>query len=135
MDMAERLNRVEEVLNEIKEMSESGSIIIVEGKNDVIALRELGVAGQIEIATYRPLFIFAEEISQKSNKNTEVIILTDWDKRGGFLASRISEYLRSMDTIPNNSLRSKLSSLVRKEVTEVEGLSRYIEKLRYSCTV
>jgi len=132
MDMTERLNRVEEVICEMQDLSKSGVIIIVEGKNDVIALRALGVIGPIEIATRRPLFLFAEDISKKTVKGNEVIILTDWDRRGGFLASRISEYLRSMDTIPNNRLRSKLSSLVRKEVTDVESLSGYVEKLRYT---
>lgn len=129
MDMSERLNRVEEVLNEIKDLSESGAIIVVEGKKDVVSLRELGVRGRIEIATYRPLLPFTEDISKKTN---EVIILTDWDRRGGFLASRISDYLRSMGIIPNNGPRSKLSSLVRKEITAVEELSRYVEKLRYA---
>ena len=127
MDGSERLENVEKVLNELREMAESGAIIIVEGKRDRHSLRELGVQGQIMLATYSPLLSFTEKVSQKCN---DAVIMTDWDAHGERLAMRIIEYLRSMGTTPNNKLRLRLKSLVKKEISTVEDLSRYVEKLR-----
>ena len=66
-----------------------GAIIIVEGKRDILSLKRLGIEGNFELATRHPLFNFSERIARLGS---EVIILTDWDRRGDLLAVKLSEY-------------------------------------------
>src|SRR3989344_4315793 len=54
----------------------SGKLVVVEGKNDVIALRDLGVVNVVALNT-RPVFSFVEGLSVK-----EIVILTDVDPAG-----------------------------------------------------
>lgn len=114
-------------MDEIKDRGELGGTIIVEGKRDERSLLELGIKGDIALATHFPLLSFAENVSEKGK---EVVILTDWDKKGEELARRLSVYLRSMDAYPNDRLRRKLGLLVKKEIKSVEELSKYVKKLR-----
>ncbi|MDY6958422.1 MAG: toprim domain-containing protein [Halobacteriota archaeon] len=127
MDATERLERVERIIDELKEVSRSGAVIIVEGKRDRRSLEELGVEGHIVLATYFPLLSFAENISCDYD---EAVIMTDWDLQGEKLAIRISSYLYSLGTRPNNWPRRRLGSLVRKEITAVEDLFGYVERLK-----
>ncbi len=127
MDVTERLERVERILGELREVSKSGVVIIVEGKRDRTSLELLGIEGHIVLATYFPLLSFAESVSQNFD---EAVIMTDWDLQGEKLAVRITSYLYSLDTKPNNWLRRRLGSLVRKEITAVEDLFGYVERLK-----
>jgi len=99
----------------------------VEGKRDVIALKKLGFRGDIETASHQPLLNFSETIA---NTGKDVIILTDWDRRGSLLASTIARYMRNLGTEPNLAIRGHLKSLVKKEIKDVESLYTYVMKLR-----
>jgi len=127
MDATERLERVERILGELRDVSRFGAVIIVEGKRDRTSLEGLGIEGHIVLATYFPLLPFAESVSQNFD---EAVIMTDWDLQGEKLAVRISSYLQSLGTTPNNWPRRRLGSLVRKEITAVEDLCKYVERLK-----
>ena len=127
MDASERLERIEKIICEVKELSSSGAVIIVEGRRDRTSLECLGIEGHIVLATYFPLLSFAESISQKYH---EAVIMTDWDIQGEKLAIRITTYLYSLGTKPNTWPRRKLGTLVRKEITAVEDLYGYVERLK-----
>jgi len=124
MDHEERLEKIETILDEIRN---SGLPILVEGDKDRASLNELGIYGEMFFASRHSLISLAEKISETQS---EVIILTDWDRRGDKLAGRITAYLRSMGVIPNNSHRNMLKALVKKEIKDVESLNKYVEKLR-----
>ncbi len=128
MQDAERLQRIERILEEIQALADEGALIIVEGRKDRVALNELGISGEILLASHPPLFNFAESISRKANA---AIIMTDWDVKGKMLAKKMSTYLRSSGLTPDLRLRGKLRKLVQKEIKDVEGLSRYVRVLRY----
>lgn len=127
MDDLDRLQKIEQIICEIKDLSNEGAVIIVEGKKDRDALNELGISDQISLASYPSLLNFAEDISRKTN---QAIILTDWDPQGKKMAKKISEYLQASNTKPNNLIRNKIKKLVRKEIKDVEGLSDYVHSLR-----
>lgn len=58
-------------------------IVIVEGKRDATVLRNLGVqAPIIKTQTRLPRYKLIEKIVEKAGKNGQVLILTDFDKRG-----------------------------------------------------
>jgi 5S rRNA maturation endonuclease (ribonuclease M5) len=122
-----RLERIEELLSELSEHSESGAIIIVEGKRDILSLKRLGIEGNFELATRHPLFNFSERIARLGS---EVIILTDWDRRGDLLAVKLSEYFNNFGLKPELQIRNKLKLMCQKEIKDVESLYTYVSNLR-----
>lgn len=127
MEDTERLQKIEQIISEIRDLALEGAIIIVEGEKDRDALSELGISGQILLASYPPLLNFAEDISRKTDL---AIILTDWDSQGKKLAKKLSGYLQASGMKPNNLIRNKIKKLVQKEIKDVEGLSGYVHSLR-----
>ena len=122
-----RLEIIEELLSELSEYSESGAIIIVEGKRDILSLKRLGIEGNFELATRHPLFNFSERIARLGS---EVIILTDWDRRGDLLAVKLSEYFNNFGLKPELQIRNKLKLMCQKEIKDVESLYTYVSSLR-----
>jgi len=122
-----RLERIEELFSELSEYSERGAIIIVEGKRDVLSLKRLGIEGNFELATRHPLFNFSERISRLGS---EVIILTDWDRRGDLLAVKLSEYFEHFGLKPELQIRNKLKLICQKEIKDIESLYTYVSRLR-----
>jgi len=68
----------------------------------------------------------ADEISKKYRK---IIILTDWDKKGSYLAGRIFNLLRDNDVICNLEYRRKLGFYLGPHISTVEELSMFSEKI------
>ncbi len=128
----ERLKRIELIIKELGEFSSNGATIVVEGRKDRRALRDLGIKGEIIFASRFPLFQFSENAADNSR---EIIVMTDWDKEGEMLARKISGYLTSFGCTPNMGIRLNLGALVKKEVIEVENLAGYIARLRVQCGV
>jgi len=126
-DAVRRYKLIERVLQDLGEMSERGAVIVVEGKNDESALRNLGICGAIESPGGQSLLHFTDSLA--SNYDS-VIVLTDWDRRGNQLSAQIVRYLQSHDVAINTDLRSRLKKLVQKDIKDVQGLKRHIVKLR-----
>jgi 5S rRNA maturation endonuclease (ribonuclease M5) len=122
-----RLERVEELLSELSDYSERGAIIIVEGKRDILSLKRLGIEGDFELATRYSLFNFSERIAKLGR---QVIILTDWDRRGDLLATKLSEYFENFGLKPELQIRNKLKLISQKEIKDIESLYNYVSKLR-----
>src|SRR3972149_834726 len=101
--------------------------IEVEGRRDVDSLRSLGINGDIRLACQKPLLEFTENLS-KSGK--EIVLLTDWDKKGGITARKIINHLLTYGIMPNTDLRSRIGSLVKKRIKDIESLNKYVNKLR-----
>jgi 5S rRNA maturation endonuclease (ribonuclease M5) len=126
------LEAIESVLPELNgngavERPADSLLIIVEGKRDVCALRNLGITSEIVSCSNQPVAEFCEAIAEK--KKT-VIILTDWDKRGGILASRLTEQFKNLEVPFETEQRKKLLFYSKREIKDVESLGTYIDKLR-----
>lgn len=124
----ERLERLEEVLLELNEYAHKGAILIVEGRKDADSLRCLGIKGEIRFATQQPLFDLSESLS---NSKKEIVLLTDWDKKGELIAKKLMKHLLIHGIIPKTDIRSKLRSLSKKRIKDIESLNNYVNKLRY----
>ncbi|MBP2030948.1 5S rRNA maturation endonuclease (ribonuclease M5) [Methanohalophilus levihalophilus] len=122
-----RLEKLEELLEDLSSRSLEGSIIVVEGKRDVISLRKLGIQGQIETSTTIPVLELSDRLA---GEGREVIILTDWDRRGDLLGSKVSSDLRYLGLDVDTDFRIRLSSMVKKEIKDVESLYSYMKKMR-----
>ncbi len=124
----ERLEKLEELILELKNLSDAGVIIVVEGRKDVESLRSLGVNGEIKLSSQQPLLDFAEKLSRSGK---DIVLLTDWDRKGGMVARKIIDYLHAYSIIPDMDLRARIGFLVKKRIKDIESLSKYMGKLRY----
>jgi 5S rRNA maturation endonuclease (ribonuclease M5) len=57
-------------------------------------------------------------------------MLLDFDRRGRELAERLKSHIEKMGIKANMQYWLKLSSLVGKEVKDVEGLAKYMKTLK-----
>ena len=102
-------NRILKILEKYK-IKNFKTPIIVEGKNDVASLRKLSFEGEIiQVNSGNSLLDFSETLG-KSYK--EVIILTDFDRKGVELKHRIETYLVGSDCMVDsflwNSIRKSM---------------------------
>lgn len=127
-DAVRRYELIVQVLEELKQESDCGTVIVVEGKNDVLALRNLGICGAIKSPSGQSLLHLADLLAYDHDS---VIILTDWDRRGDKLSSQITTYLQAHGTTIDTALRARLKKLVRKDIKDVQGLDTYFLKLQH----
>ena len=127
MSPEERLDQILRVLEELEALSEEMPVI-VEGLRDVEALQLLGVKKNIvSLSKGMSIFAFCESLSKEWNS---VLILTDWDRKGGRLARKLREALMANGAKPVETVRTRLAYLVKKEVKDIESLPTYLRRLR-----
>jgi len=104
-------------------------LIVVEGRRDILSLRNLGIESEIDIlpCANKPIAEFCEGIAETGKS---VIILTDWDRKGGILASALMTQFRNLDTECDGSYREKLLYHTKKEIKDVESLYTHFLKLK-----
>ncbi|PNX49355.1 MAG: hypothetical protein BV457_01995 [Thermoplasmata archaeon M9B1D] len=91
MDYKKSLEEIEKALIELREENKKIPVI-VEGEKDIEALKKLGVTGVIiSLNSGSSLIDFCDKIAREYK---DIIILTDWDKKGGFLCSTIRRNLQ-----------------------------------------
>ena len=123
MDYNKSLEIIEKALSELKEENKEIPII-VEGEKDIKALKKLDINGEIfSVNTGISITDFCDEIARKY-KN--IIILTDWDRKGGHICQLIKR---------NLSGRVKCNTYYREIFAKntmtktVEGLPSWINKI------
>ena len=124
-----REDQAEELIIVIARLKEESSSypVIVEGRKDERALREMGLSGTIlRLDSGSSIFNFCERLRGEHDR---VIILTDWDRRGGRLARALREGLTANGVSYDDELRKQIAFLVRKEIKDVEGLPKLLSKL------
>jgi 5S rRNA maturation endonuclease (ribonuclease M5) len=124
----ERLESIEKIILELQALSGCGAIIVVEGRRDVESLRSLGINGEMRLACQQPLLEFTERLSESGK---EIVLLTDWDRKGGMVARKIIIYLQAYGIMPNTDIRWRIGVLVKKSIKDIESLDNYVSKLRY----
>jgi 5S rRNA maturation endonuclease (ribonuclease M5) len=125
-----KVEEVQRVLECLVEESMKGTPILVEGKKDIQALRELGVAGSIfsaKTAGKSRLDVLLE-IEQSGQR--EIILLLDFDRRGKEWTERLKQELERIGKRPNLTFWNKLFGILGKDVKDVEGLVAYMRTLK-----
>ena len=90
MDFEKSFEDLNKALSELREKN-NVIPIIVEGEKDIEALRKLDIKGKIiSVNSGVSLTNFCDRIARKYQ---EIIILTDWDRRGGYLCHTIKRNL------------------------------------------
>jgi 2,5-diamino-6-(ribosylamino)-4(3H)-pyrimidinone 5'-phosphate reductase len=122
----EHLIKLMEVIEELKEEAERGIPILVEGKKDIKSLRNLGVEGTFVMVSRTPVFEIADEFIE--NNIREVILLTDFDRRGRKYAKVIVEELQGRGIKVNTEIRKKIIKYSHGDLKDIESLYIYISK-------
>lgn len=116
-------------MEKISEETAKGKPIIVEGKKDIDALKELAIKGKIITAkTGKSLLDVVSEIERTCSK--EVVALLDFDRRGRELTKSLKQFLERAGVKFDITMWSELSLLVGGEVKDVEGLATYMKTLK-----
>lgn len=128
----ERLEALERAVERLRETAESGTVV-VEGARDVAALDWLGVGGlHVAVQRGQPLPDLMEELV---GCPTPVVLLTDWDRTGGRLQSRLAENLAArvqLDVECRRRLAAACHSRTLEEVpSELEALRRAVHGGRH----
>jgi 5S rRNA maturation endonuclease (ribonuclease M5) len=128
MSKTRKLERVIELIHKLENQSET-TPILVEGKNDRISLRKLGIRGQIICVknSGQILYDVLDDIT-----SSEIILLVDFDDYGTSLAKNIIQHLENKRIKVNAHFWRRLKALVRRDVKDIEGFSSYLEKLKKS---
>ena len=124
MDFKQSFDDLEKLLIELKDENKTIPIL-VEGDKDIEALHKLRISGKI-IRLNRGISItnFCDIIAKRHNK---IIILTDWDKKGGQLCYKLKKNLIGRVDC-NTDYRKKIAQ--KTTIKTVEGLPSWIETIR-----
>jgi 5S rRNA maturation endonuclease (ribonuclease M5) len=124
MDYKKSLEDLEKATSELRDENKKIPII-VEGDKDIDALRKLDIIGTIiSVNAGTSLTDFCDKIADMYR---DVIILTDWDRRGGYLCHTIKKNLEGR--VNCNTYYREIfakNSMIRT----IEGLPSWIENMR-----
>jgi 5S rRNA maturation endonuclease (ribonuclease M5) len=124
MNYEQALEELEEALAELREENKTVPII-VEGEKDIAALRKLEVPGKIiRFNKGQSVADFSDMIAQKHKK---IILLTDWDWRGGRLCLQIKKNLENRVAL---NLQYRKVFAKRCPCRTVEGMPSWLATLR-----
>ena len=128
MSKARKLEGLLKLVQKLDRQS-SKTPILVEGKNDRLALRRLGIQGEIMClkSSTNILYDILDDVS-----SPEIILLVDFDDYGISLAKNIIQHLEKKRIKVNTHFWRRLKALVRRDVKDVEGIVSYLEKLKKS---
>lgn len=117
-------------MNELATESAKGLPIVVEGQNDVKALRELTIKGKI-ISSKSSGKSFLDTLAEiEAQKVHEVILLLDFDRRGVEWTRHLKQHLERTRIKPNLNFWNELHGLVGHDVKDLEGLPTYLKTLK-----
>lgn len=112
----------EEMISWADELKDSGKLVVVEGDKDVAALKSLGIENVMKLK--KPLYAVVEDVAAMAK---EVVILTDFDKKGKELYGRLRKDLMKHGVKVDTHFREFLQRNTR--LSHVEGLRTYVEGL------
>ena len=123
----------EALLDWLQDMNllEGGTSILVEGKKDIICLEKIGVSGEIQkINRGVPLLEIIDALSRDGSCK-KVVILTDWDRKGGQLAAELKRLCIAQGLPHDLDLRKRIAMLTGKWVRDVESLGSVFRRYVY----
>lgn len=121
MDVLEKLGKIEKLIGQL---NYGNFILIVEGKRDMAALRNLGLTAKIIAAVGRP----EQLVSKIVATGKKPVILFDFDETGIERTKRLAELLENEGVVPDITVRNKFRGLLGIRFFE-ESDSRF-EKLK-----
>lgn len=107
-------------MQELEKIKLKNILVVVEGYKDKRTLGKFGITNVITLK--KPLYEIVEMISLKYK---ECVVLTDLDKEGKILYSRIANKLKGRGV----KVRDKIRELLfETQLRQIEGLWKYLER-------
>ena len=120
--------RLSLIVEELSYRVKRGTPILIEGKKDEEALNKLGIEGNIIKVSGSGLKLF--EVAEKAiESSSEVIILTDFDKKGDLLAKKLSNDIQSLGSHPDLNIRKNIMKITRRYIKDIESLPKHLKNL------
>jgi 5S rRNA maturation endonuclease (ribonuclease M5) len=111
----------QEILDVLSELE--GQILIVEGKKDSRALQELGMGNIVQVNSRTMSKVTDDAVFlMEKHKNTQVIILTDFDRTGRRMAAKIRLLLQSRKIHANSRIRRDVMNLGIRYIEEMASM-------------
>ena len=129
MNREKRFEIAAQSLASARAENRDGSVILVEGKRDVRALKQLGFSGPIEQLN-RGWPVDRVVVWIVENFDLPPIVLMDWDRTGGRLQRKIGERLEAFGMKVDHETRMELVRSMKPEGKTVECLKSHAEILR-----
>jgi len=120
MSIEEDIENTIDILNRLRE--EEG-VIIVEGQKDIESLLNLGIKNKIIAVSQSNIFCVIDSISEK-----EVIVLTDFDKKGTYLFKRYMIELHSSGKKVITIYYRDLKKYLKKYITGIEQIYPFLKR-------
>jgi 5S rRNA maturation endonuclease (ribonuclease M5) len=125
--LKDRLEKIQEIIAKLTEASAKGNPIVVEGKKDAEALRELCVNGAIvTVKTGGKSFLEATAELEALGAR-EVILFLDFDRRGKEGTKRLQQNLEHAKIKANVRFWRELHGLAGREMQCIESLPSYLD--------
>jgi 5S rRNA maturation endonuclease (ribonuclease M5) len=127
--LTEKKEKIMQAVAEIASESAKGTLIVVEGKKDMDALRSFGVAGPMLTAkTGGKSFTQVLNEIELTNPKT-VVLLLDFDRRGKEATARFTAGLERAAIKPDLTFWRSLHALAGREIQCIESLTSYLQTL------
>jgi|TARA_B100001971_G_scaffold47450_1_gene42435 5S rRNA maturation endonuclease (ribonuclease M5) len=111
-------------IKKLNDESKNGSLVVVEGKRDVRALRSMGFIGKILMLCHNNNF---DRFISEAGKYHKIILLLDLDRKGRSLTKKAAILLEGKKHVIDLYFRRNLSSITCGRVKQIEELSKYAE--------
>lgn len=118
---------LDDLRKKIEELASLDVPIIVEGRKDEKALRELGISGPVVVLNDGLSII--DTCTRISEEYERAVILTDWDRKGGQLARQLMDALDANGVHFDTEIRACISRLSKKDIKDVESLPVFLRRL------
>lgn len=117
------MNKIEGIQDWIDELIVCNKLIIVEGLKDKNSLNCLGTGRRRIVILNKPLYQIVESVAAKTD---QVIILTDFDKKGKELYGRLKKDFNKFGVKVDRFFREWLQR--NTKISHVEGLARFVRR-------
>ena len=128
MNRKKRFEIAAVVLADARKENRDGKVVLVEGKRDVRALKNLGFAGEI-VQLNRGWPVDKVVVWMFEKYQMPPIVLMDWDRTGGRLQKSIQSKFQSLDVLIPDEPRRTLSKAIRPDTLCVEALNSLADYL------
>lgn len=113
------------VLDELRDAN-ADAPVLVEGLRDVASLRALGCTGElVPLNQGKTLYEVCEELARRAPL---VILLTDWDRKGGYLRAETTRAIEGSAARVDATFRDRIRLYVDEPVKDVESLAGYVRR-------
>ena len=125
----ERFDKIEQLLERLVVESTKDCPVVVEGKKDSQALKQLGIKGKIITAKTSGKSFLDVIVEIERQRCQRLVLLLDFDRRGEELTKRLTRHLETAQIKANTNYWKELRALVGGDLKDIEGLPTYLQTL------